>query len=465
MSLPVTLGPVETRFIADYDAAKHSLPGASLPWLVELREKGISALKSRGLPHRRVEEWKYTDLKAKLPDALSAGTAPSDWTGASCASEDPFADFDAIRLVFVDGSFHPEASHLGDLPAGVTVLPLAQAMGDALPWLEGPLGGVVGPAQHAVHGLNLALARDGAAVQIADGIVLERPIHLVFIASDKAVGTACHLRNLVVLEKGAKARILESHLGAQTGSRLTTEGTDIRVGEGAELLHVKVQADQGEGVHVGGTFVAVETSARYEGFAVTTGGVVTRNEAHIRFDGPHAFARASGASLLVDRQHCDNTTVIDHALPDCESHETFKNVLADRARGVFQGKIIVRQDAQRTDGYQLSQALLLNEGAEADTKPELEIFADDVKCSHGATVGELDAESIFYLRARGIPEAEAKALLIRAFVGEVLEEIPDEAVRDALGAHVDRWLVTNRAAVEGARTGLFEDGLGETNAA
>ncbi|MGF1454649.1 MAG: Fe-S cluster assembly protein SufD [Alphaproteobacteria bacterium] len=465
MSLPTPLGDVETRFIADYDAAKESLPGASLPWLTDLREKGIAALKARGLPHKRVEEWKYTDLKARLSRPLPLGAAPSRAAVEAAEGQDPFAALEAVRLVFVDGLFQADASDLDGLPGGVTVTSLARAMDEGQPWLEGHIGGVVTPGQHPVYGLNLALSRDGAAVRIAEGVALDRPIHLVFVASSAAAETAAHMRNLVVVEAGARARLLESHLGLETGARMATVGTDIRLAQEADLLHVKALADRGEGVHVGGTFVAVKERARYEGFAVTTGGAVTRNEVHIRFDGTHAFARASGASMLVGRQHCDNTTVIDHALPDCESHETFKNVLADRARGVFQGKIIVRQDAQRTDGYQLSQALLLNAGAEADTKPELEIFADDVKCSHGATVGELDAESIFYLRARGIPEADAKALLIRAFVGEVLDEIADEAIRDALGAHVDQWLVTNRDAVAAAEAGLFDDGLGDTDAA
>ncbi len=465
MSVPVTLDEVENRFLADFEGIRATLPGAGLAWLDALRASGIAGFKARGLPHRRIEEWKYTDLRGHLSHPLGLTSADAGAIVDGFLKEDPFDSLAGFRLVFADGHFRQDLSALDGLPDGVTITSLRTALGNGASWLEGEINGLSGPTAHPVYGLNVALAQDGAAIHVPADTVLEAPIRIVSISSENAGATAYHLRHVIVLGAGAKAQLLESHLGADTTQRLATGVSDIKLGERADLIHVKLQNDAANAVHLGGSFVRVGEQARYEGFAVTTGGAVTRNEAHIRFDGAHAFARVSGAAMLVDQQHCDNTTVIDHALPDCESHETFKNVLANRSRGVFQGKIIVRQDAQRTDGYQLSQALLLHTGAEADTKPELEIFADDVKCSHGATVGELDEDAIFYLRSRGIGEGQAKALLIRAFVGEVIEEIPVETIRDCLGVHIDRWLIAHRDAVEAAETGLVGDNGSEAHAA
>ncbi len=464
-SNPLERGAVEDRLIDDYQATASSLPGATLPWLSALREQGIAAFKERGLPHRRVEEWKYTDLKAALDAPLGRADAAAAGSVADILADNPFKGLEGPLLVFVDGRFNADLSDGFGPAGGLTVEALSSGSLDRAAWLDGHMGAYGAASLLPVHGLNLACASDGAVIRVeADGDA-RAPIQMVFVQSGAAGGTASHLRNAVRVEAGAKATILEVHLGAETQQRFATVGTDIRVADGGSLTHVKLQADRGAGVQAAGTFVTVGGEGRYEGFAVTTGGALTRNETHLRFEGAGGFGRTSGAALLVDRQHCDNTTVIDHAVPDCESHETFKNVLANRSRGVFQGKIIVREDAQRTDGYQLSQALLLHEGAEADTKPELEIFADDVKCSHGATVGELDAESIFYLRSRGIGEGQAKALLIRAFVGEVLDEISDERLREALGGHVDAWLERHRTTVEGARSGGFDNELGDSHAA
>ncbi len=464
MSVPISLGEAEKGFIADYDALKDSLPGAGLDWLTQRRDRAMQGFAVSGLPHRRVEAWKYSDLRAALSAPLPSAGAEASGDGADLLAADPFAAVDGWRLVFVNGVFRADLSDLADLPEGVDLLPVSDALDGDAAWLETLMGEPEQGAHHAVQQLNLALARDGVVLRVAEAVTLERAVRIVTLGTDEAADRAVHVRHAVLLGAGAKATILESHLGVPDTSRFTTVRTDTVLGEGADLTHLKIQADGRGVVHMASTGVTLGERARFQGFALTSGGRMTRNEVVTRFDGPHAYVHVAGASLLVDRQHCDNTMVIDHAVPDCESHELFKTVAADKARGVFQGKIIVRKDAQRTDGYQLSQALLLSPGAEADTKPELEIYADDVKCSHGATMGELDAESIFYLRSRGIEEGEAKALLVGAFVTEAIDVLPEGPARTCLAAHVEDWLIHNRGRVTAAAVGQH-NGLETDNGA
>ncbi len=455
------LNDTEQAFVTEYAEAKTRLPGAERDWVGALRTGGMDVFRTAGLPHRRVEEWKYTDLRGRLQDSLPP-MAPAD--GAVLREgfgTDPFEAFAGPAMVFVNGFWREDLSSLGELPDGVSVEPLSQALKRDGADLEALFDHPLPERPQATHGLNLALMRDGAVLRVADGTVVEAPIRLVFLTTEAGAGQAAHTHNLIAVGSGAKATLLESHVGAP-GARLATIGAHIHVAENGVLNHIKVQNDTRDAIHVASHFVRLAGHARYEGFALTAGGRLTRNESFVRFDGPEAFARTDGVTLMIDAQHADNTVVIDHAVPDCESHQLFKNVLADQARGVFQGKIIVRQDAQRTDGYQLSQGLLLSPRAEADTKPELEIYADDVKCSHGATIGALDSESIFYLRSRGLPEGDAKALLVEAFVGEALDEVPEEAVREALRAAVAGWLAVNRdRVVAAAAAGDWDHAGGE----
>ncbi len=451
------LEEAEQAFITAYETSRADLPGINLPWMAALRDGGMEAWRTAGFPNRRVEEYKYTDLRANLRTVYGEPSGDS-----ASLPEDPFAAVDAYTMVFVDGRFRADLSRLEGLPAGIDCLPMGQALEQGVDWLEGRIGTYGLKDQHpGLHGLNIALMRDGAAIRVSKGFAPDKPVRLVFAVTGG--GMAVHVRNLVVVEDGARLDLLETHLG--TGSHLVTEGTDIQVHDKGQMTHVKIQDADHEAAHGAASYVRIGREARYEGFAFSSGGALSRNEVFTRFETPFGFARVSGAALLTGTQHCDNTTVIDHAQPDCESHETFKSVVADRGRSVFQGKIIVQRDAQRTDGYQLSQGLLLNPGAEVDTKPELEIYADDVKCSHGATVGELDENALFYLRSRGIDEGDAKALLIRAFVAEVLAEIPSEPLADAAGAHLDRWLEINRDRVRAAESGTLGFDEEESNAA
>ena len=286
--------------------------------------------------------------------------------------------------------------------------------------------------------LNTALMGDGAVIRIGAGSTTERPLHLIFVASEKPAAT--FVRSLVVVEQGARAMLIESHEGPAGSEYQVNAALELFVGDGAHVDHVKIIGEGADALHVSTLAAAIGGKARFNAFTFTTGGAVVRNQLFLRFDGEETVAGIRGASLLNGRQHADTTLVATHIARGCQSRELFKTVLDDEAHGVFQGRIIVRQGAQQTDAKMMTQALLLSDRAEADNKPELEIFADDVQCGHGATAGALDEELKFYLMARGIPAAEAEALLIQAFLGEAVEGIEHAGLREALMEQVAAWL-------------------------
>jgi len=309
----------------------------------------------------------------------------------------------------------------------------ALAAGDAE---TGHLGKIV-PTDDVAVALNTAFMGDGALIRVAAGTALARPLHLLFVNAGTEPA-AVFVRSLVVIEKAARAMLLESHQGS--GDYQVNTALELDVGDDAHVDHVKITGEGAGALHVSTLMAAIGAHARFNEFLFTTGGAVVRNQAFVRFAGEGTIAGIRGASLLKGRQHADTTLVADHALGDCTSREVFKSVLDGEAHNVFQGKIIVRPRAQKTDAKMSTHALLLSDTAEADNKPELEIFADDVQCGHGATSGALDEDLLFYLKARGIPAKEAEALLIQAFVGEAVEGIEHAGLRDALMEHVAAWL-------------------------
>jgi Fe-S cluster assembly protein SufD len=423
----------EQQLAAEWLAAKGRLPG-----LPSLRAAAFERFAAKGLPHRRVEEWKYTDLRALMRDAKPLAAAPDAAAKARAgAAGGVLADVDARKLVFVDGAFVPELSDIAKLEAGLTIgsMAVALANGDAR---LGRLGKVV-PTDDPAVALNTAFMGDGAVIEVAPGVAIERPIHLVFAASgDKPA--ALFTRSLVVIGKGARAMIVESHEGGAERDYQVNTALELAVGDDAHVDHIKITREGGKALHLSSLMADVGAHARFNTFAYTTGGAVTRNQLFLRFGGVGIVANIRGASLLRGRQHADLTMVVDHAAAGGQSREVFKTVLDDESRSVFQGKIIVRPGAQQTDAKMASHGLLLSEEAEVDHKPELEIFADDVQCGHGATAGDLDEDLLFYLRARGIPMKEAEGLLIRAFVGDAIEGIEHAGLREAMMEAVSGWL-------------------------
>jgi len=427
----------ETALAASFAAAKAALPGKGS--LAGLREQAFQQFNAAGLPHRRVEAWKYTDLRALMHDAKPLAGPPD--AAAKARARDAgamLASIEGRRVVFVDGAFVPELSELAELEPGLSIGSMAQALAKADALVSRHLGKVV-PTDDIAVALNTAFMGDGALIRIAAGATLARPLHLVFFNAGTRPA-AVFARSLVVIEKGARAMLVESHEGSAGADYQVNAALELVVGDGAHVDHIKLTGDGAGALHVASLMASIGARARFNEFLFTTGGGAVRNQLFVRFDGDDTVAGIRGATLLKDRQHADTTVVADHAHGACTSREMFKSVLDDDSRGIFQGKIIVRPHAQKTDAKMATHALLLSETAEADSKPELEIFADDVQCGHGATTGALDDDLLFYLRARGIPPKEAESLLIQAFVGEAVDGIEHAGLRDALMDHVAGWL-------------------------
>jgi Fe-S cluster assembly protein SufD len=426
----------ETALAEAFCQARDRLPGDDA--IAAQRDAAFDLFAKEGLPHRRVEEWKYTDLRALMRDAKPLA-APPDAAAKTRAKGAGalLGDLEARRLVFIDGSFVAELSDIANLESGLTVVPLAQALSANDATLTAHLGKLA-PGSDVAVALNTAFMGDGAVIRIAAGSTIERPLHLLFVASEKPAAT--FVRSLVVVEERARAMLIESHEGPSGTDYQVNAALELFVGDAAHVDHVKLITEGADALHVSTLAAAIGAHARFNSFTFTAGGAVVRNQLFLKFDGAGTVAGIRGATLLKGRQHADTTLVVNHNARDCQSREMFKAVLDDEAHGVFQGRIIVRSHAQKTDAKMMTRALLLSERAEAYNKPELEIFADDVQCGHGATSGALDDELKFYLMARGIPAAEAEALLIQAFLGEAIEGIEHAGLRDALMESVVGWL-------------------------
>jgi Fe-S cluster assembly protein SufD len=427
----------EQGLVETFALAKGHLPGHGK--VAALREAAFESFDSRGLPHRRVEEWKYTDLRTLMREARPLA-APPDAAARLRAKNagQALAGIDRRRIVMIDGVFAPELSDLSGLEKGLSIRSLAEALVSDED-ITSQLGRNMAMSSDPAVALNTALMGDGAVVHIAAGARIERPLHLIFVVTgDRPV--SMFARSLVVVGSEAKVTLIESYEGPRGVEYQLNHVIELAAGDDAEIAHIKIIDDGDQALHISTLLAAIGARAKYRDFSFVTGGGIVRNQFSLRFDGEGTQAQIRGASLLRGKQHLDTTFVGDHAKGHCTGQELFRAVLDGRSRNVFQGKIIVRQHAQKTDSKMMTNALLLSEEAEADNKPELEIFADDVVCGHGATAGALDEELLFYLKARGIPAKEAESLLIQAFVGEVLEAIEHDGVREALiGASVT-WL-------------------------
>jgi Fe-S cluster assembly protein SufD len=418
--------PAEQALSAAYTGARPTLPGKGP--VASLREDAFKRFEERGLPHRRVEEWKYTDLRALMRDMAPLAGAPDAATKAKGKEAgELLSGVEMRRIVFIDGAFAPELSDLTPEP-GLTIGSLA----DALAKGSAPALGTAFSTDDVAVALNTALMGDGAVIDVAAHARIKRPMHLVFAG---ATPTSSFVRSLVTVGEGAEVTLIEDH---DSGEAQVNAALELITGDHSRVDYFKLT--QAKGLHVASLLARIGADAHFNTFAYTAGSPLVRNQSFIRFDGERTHAGIRGVNLLRGKEHVDTTLLIVHAKGHCESREQFKTVLDDESHGVFQGKIVVAQHAQKTDAKMLTRALLLSEDAEADNKPELEIFADDVVCGHGATAGALDPGLKFYLMSRGISDAEAEALLIQAFIGETVEEIAHEGIREALMNAAINWL-------------------------
>jgi Fe-S cluster assembly protein SufD len=423
--------PAEQALSAAYEAARGSLPGKG--GIATMREGAFKQFDKSGLPHRRVEEWKYTDLRALMREANPLAPAPD--AAARARAKDAgkiLAGIDARRLMFVDGVFAPEMSDLTP-EEGLTIASLADALAKGDKLVAEHVGKTFATDDVAVA-LNTALMGDGAVIEVAKGAALKRPIHLVFATgTDKP--SATFVRSLAIIGEGAHATIIEDH---DSGDAQVNAAFELKMGDGSEVDYFKIT--RARALHVASLLAEIGAKATFTSFAYTADSSLVRNQNFVRFAGEHSHGGIRGVNLLRGKEHVDTTLLIEHAAAHCDSREQFKTVLDDQSRGVFQGKIVVKQHAQKTDAKMMTRSLLLTDEAEANAKPELEIFADDVVCGHGATTSAPDKALKFYLMSRGITEPEAESLLIQAFIGEVVEEIGNEAIREALMNAAIDWM-------------------------
>ncbi len=426
----------ETALADAYAEARPHLPGDAA--IAERRAVAFDVFAKEGLPHRRVEDWKYTDLRALMRDAKPLAAPPDAAARArGRKAGQMLGDIGARRLVFVDGAFVAELSDTTALELGLSIVSLGDALADNDATVAAHLGKLA-PAGNVAVALNTALMGDGAVIHVAAGSTIERPLHLLFVASEKPA--ASFIRSLIVVEPGARAMFIESHEGPAGTDYQVNAALEMFVGDRAHVDHVKIIGEGADALHVSTLAAAIGAKARLNAFTFTTGGAIVRNQLFLNFDGEDTVANIRGATMINGRQHADTTLLVTHRARGCQSREVFKSVLDDEAHGVFQGRIVVQPGAQKTDAKMMTRALLLSERAEADHKPELEIFADDVQCGHGATAGAIDEELKFYLMARGIPAAEAEALLIQAFIGEAIDGVEHAGLREALIDQVAVWV-------------------------
>ncbi|WP_291006535.1 Fe-S cluster assembly protein SufD [Hyphomicrobium sp.] len=438
MNVAVLKTKTEQGLSEAFGAAAAELPGGAE--IRKLRLDAMGRFGSLGLPHRRIEAWKYTDLRGLMKDALPppARRIPHVTHTDIDAALGPLAAVPAHRVVFVDGQYAPDLSALV-ADGAVSVASLATLLKSDTSAAE--LLDTSGRDDDAVLALNTAYAADGAVIDITPEARLDRPLLIVSLRAAEAPGFVA-TRNVVRVGEGAEASLIEAFVTLPTAAndfQLNT-ATKVIVGKGAKLAHFKCTLEAGGGVHLANWLVELGPDADYRGFHFTSGTALARNQIGVSFAGTGGNLDLSGAFLGRGGEHIDTTLLVDHAVPGCTSRELFKGVLDGHARGIFQGKVIVRPDAQKTDGKQMAQVLMLSPDCEFDSKPELEIYADDVVCGHGSTSADLDEDLLFYCRARGIPEQQARALLIESFIGEALEKVECEDLRAALTELARAWL-------------------------
>jgi Fe-S cluster assembly protein SufD len=421
-------------FSETYQREQAALPGAK-GWLGEAREKAIGVFAENGLPHRRVEAWRYTDLRRVLDQAAFMEAPAHVGAVLPDAMHRAFENISAHTMVFVNGLFRPELSKLSDLPIGVEIFSLRDVWDTH--WVRAALETQSEKlASESIASLNLALAHDGAAIRIGRDTIAEKPLHLLYLSADNG---SCHTRNVVVLEEGSEATIFETHVAAGADKYFSNLLTHIDLGMNAKLTHIGLQNASNRSVHVSSADIRIGRDAKLIQTGLTLGAEFSREQSFVTFSAEGGEADLNTAYALRGEQHADRYCFVDHAVPRCRSSVFFRGVMDNEAEGTFQGHALVRENAQKTDARQLCNVLLLSRGAAMNAKPELEIYADDVQCAHGATIGELSEQSIFYMRSRGIDEKAARSLLIAAFLDEVVERVPHDVAREALQTLVSGW--------------------------
>ena len=417
-------------------AEDENLPGQDLFWLKTMRDKALTQFNEYGLPSKKVENWKYTSLweltqQSFNHQALAVTVSQKECQGIALLE-------DAYRVVIIDGVFDAELSQLDNLQVGITIRPFSQS----LDTVEQQLGQQVSMDKVGLTALNTLLMKEGVMVHVSAKTMVKKPIELLVIQSGTTDNLATHLRNMIMLDHDATATVVEHYVGLSDLSCFTNVVSEVVLADNAELFHYKLQKESKNAIHIATLAAKQAAGSQWHTNNISLGAKLVRNDVHSLLEGEKSHTTMDGLYLLNDAQHIDNHTRIDHLVPNTTSNELYKGVLDDKSHGVFNGKVIVHKDAQKTDSKEYNHNLLLSRDCEIDTKPEMEIYADDVKCGHGSTVGQLDKDQLFFLRARGLDEVSARSLLTHAFAVEVLDRIPNDTIRKAMSIVIEQQLPT-----------------------
>jgi len=437
---PTAVTPFEEAFRAFAEGDGSDAPSG----IQSMREAAFETFRRLGFPTTKNEDWHFTSVAPIVEHDYLYITTPSGDVRPAALSPFTFGQSDWHTLVFVNGRYSPELSATTELPRGVRVLDLQRAWRDA-PELAEQLGQITTYDDRAFTALNTAFMHDGAVVSIEREIEVDTPIHLLFVTDAVAAKSVMHPRNLIAVGRHAKATVVESYVSLSDAVYFTNAVTEVAIGEGATLRHYKMQREGMRAYHVGTIDAHQARDSHYFSFSLAIGGSLTRTNVYTTLDGEGCGSTLNGLYMLDGEQHCDHQTMIVHAQPNCYSRELYKGVLDGQSHGVFNGKVYVDPIAQKTDGKQTNNTLLLSDKAHIDTKPQLEIFADDVKCTHGATVGRLDEQALFYMKSRGVSRELARRLLTYAFAADVLETLEQQSVREEL----ERMTLRRFTKVEG----------------
>ena len=434
-----TVRPLD-RYLAAFEALEAEKSAREPSWVTPLRKAGIARFAELGFPTTKLEDWRFTNVAplAKLPFIPAEGEA----VDAAALAGFCFSDMEGSRLVFVDGVCSVELSQL-EPEEGVIVGSLANALNETPDLVQPHLGSYAHEETNAFEALNAALFTDGAFIHVPAGRIVEKPIRFLFVSTAAEEGAATNVRNLIVAGANSALTVIESHVALQDGAYFTNAINEFAIGENARVEHIKHQDESKHAFHIAALHAQLERSSNFTTHSIALGGRLSRHNLRTNLAGEGVVATLNGLYLTSGDQLADHHMVVDHAQPHCESHEYFNGILGDNSRGVFHGRIHVHQVAQKTDAKQTNKNLLLSDNATANAKPQLEIYADDVKCTHGATIGQLDDEAIFYLRARGIGLAKARQMLMHAFAGEIIDRIACEPAREELDALIHDRLETD----------------------
>ena len=432
------------NYLESFTAFELSAVGHGLPWLRKLRRDAFARFCEVGFPTTSVEDWRFTNISAIAQTPFELATTSR--VSISAEQLEPYcASRAAAQLVFVNGRFSEALSRTASLPKGVTVGSLAKRIVENPGELEPHLGNYLDIRREAFSALNTAFLEDGAYVHVARGVALEEPIFLLFVSTGAGAPRVTHPRNLIVADEASQLTVIEDYVSINAGTAFSNAATELVTGGDSVVSHYLIEREDLQAFNVSTLRIQQGRNANVASHSVLLGGALVRNNVHPVLNGEGSDCLINGLFIGNGRQHLDNYMLVEHAKPHCGSRQFYNGILDDRAHGVFHGRIIVHKDAQKTDAKQTNRNLLLSDSAQIDTKPQLEIYADDVKCTHGATIGQIDESALFYLRSRGIDEASARNLLLLAFADECLDRMKPGPAREHVEALIHQRLFTARA--------------------